>query len=225
MLCKIQRQKTAPLALVPRSADRLRCHGNRNTTNMMSVFLRSVIQYCPQAATRRLSRLSIRHLSQIRLKFPVTASTLSQSKNKTLLFQEYTSREYTVRGYCSVGIDQSTYEHVSDETLESLTEYLEELVESDYAPEDSDVTFSTGVLTLQLGNAGTYVINKQTPNKQIWLSSPTSGPKRYDFINGVWVYRHTGVTLHDLLTEELSPVFQMETDFSKCAYGRIESDD
>lgn len=40
MLCKIQRQKTALLALVPRSADRLRCHGNRNTTNMMSVFLR-----------------------------------------------------------------------------------------------------------------------------------------------------------------------------------------
>lgn len=39
-------------------------------------------------------------------------------------------------------IDQSTYEHVSDETLESLTEYLEELVESDCAPEDSDVTFS-----------------------------------------------------------------------------------
>lgn len=87
------------------------------------------------------------------------------------------------------------------------------------------IPLQTGVLTLQLGNAGTYVINKQTPNKQIWLSSPTSGPKRYDFINGVWVYRHTGVTLHDLLTEELSPVFQMETDFSKCAYGRIESDD
>lgn len=87
------------------------------------------------------------------------------------------------------------------------------------------ISLQTGVLTLQLGSAGTYVINKQTPNKQIWLSSPTSGPKRYDFINGTWVYRHTGITLHDLLTEELSPVFQMETDFSKCAYGRNESDD
>lgn len=30
-----------------------------------------------------------------------------------------------------------------------------------------------GVLTLSLGGSlGTYVINKQTPNKQIWLSSP-----------------------------------------------------
>ena len=28
---------------------------------------------------------------------------------------------------------------------------------------------------------GTFVINKQTPNKQIWLSSPFSGPKRYAY--------------------------------------------
>lgn len=28
------------------------------------------------------------------------------------------------------------------------------------------------VLTLKLGSLGTYVINKQTPNRQIWLSSP-----------------------------------------------------
>ena len=30
----------------------------------------------------------------------------------------------------------------------------------------------SGVLTLKLGDKGTYVINKQPPNKQIWLSSP-----------------------------------------------------
>lgn len=30
----------------------------------------------------------------------------------------------------------------------------------------------SGVLTLKLGSHGTYVINKQPPNKQIWLSSP-----------------------------------------------------
>ncbi|XP_042866167.1 frataxin, mitochondrial-like isoform X2 [Penaeus japonicus] len=184
-------------------------------------------QLCFQAVRRQISRSSTRHLSQIRLKFPVavSSSTPLQSRSKALLLQGYTSAEFTVRSYCSTEIDQTTYEHVSEETLESLTEYLEELVESDNVPEDADITFSTGVLTLQLGSAGTYVINKQTPNKQIWLSSPTSGPKRYDFINGAWVYRHTGVTLHDLLTEELSPIFQMETDFSKCAYGRSESDD
>lgn len=40
-----------------------------------------------------------------------------------------------------------------------------------------------GVLTAVISEAfGTYVINKQAPNKQIWLSSPVSGPKRYDYI-------------------------------------------
>ena len=38
-----------------------------------------------------------------------------------------------------------------------------------------------GVLTVNLGGEqGIYVINKQTPNRQIWLSSPLSGPKRLD---------------------------------------------
>jgi frataxin len=36
------------------------------------------------------------------------------------------------------------------------------------------------VLTVKLGSHGTYVINKQTPNRQVWLSSPVSGPFRYD---------------------------------------------
>lgn len=35
-----------------------------------------------------------------------------------------------------------------------------------------------GVMTIDLGDHGTYVINKQAPNKQIWLSSPVSGPIR-----------------------------------------------
>ena len=36
------------------------------------------------------------------------------------------------------------------------------------------------MLTINLGgDYGVYVINKQTPNKQIWLSSPISGPQRY----------------------------------------------
>lgn len=78
------------------------------------------------------------------------------------------------------------------------------------------------MLTLQLGTFGTYVINKQTPNKQIWLSSPVSGPKRFDFLSGVWVYRHTGETLHSLLNEELSKVFPGDVDFLDCAFGRAE---
>lgn len=34
------------------------------------------------------------------------------------------------------------------------------------------VSVQQGVLTLTLAGKGTYVLNKQAPNQQIWLSSP-----------------------------------------------------
>lgn len=72
-------------------------------------------------------------------------------------------------------------------------------------------------------NYGTYVINRQTPNKQIWLSSPTSGPKRYDLIldnGGYWIYKHDGVTLHQLLQEEISKIAK-DVDFKTCSHALV----
>lgn len=61
------------------------------------------------------------------------------------------------------------------------------------------------MLTLILGDKGTYVVNKQPPNRQIWLSSPFSGPKRYDYSLSAhaWVYPRENQTLGDLLDSEL----------------------
>lgn len=74
---------------------------------------------------------------------------------------------------------------------------------------------------------GTYVINKQPPNHQIWLSSPTTGPKRFDWVvtgtgqiqkegtettsegddgeigGGKWIYLRDGTSLTQLLADEL----------------------
>lgn len=73
-----------------------------------------------------------------------------------------------------------------------------------------------GVLNVTFPAIGTYVINKQPPNKQIWLSSPLSGPKRYDYVVfgegqnqkedtavGDWVYLRDGSTMNDLFAAEL----------------------
>lgn len=70
-------------------------------------------------------------------------------------------------------------------------------------------------MNINLAGIGTYVINKQPPNKQIWLSSPVSGPKRFDYVivsdgqeqkegtaTGGWVYLRDGATLNELLLEE-----------------------
>ncbi|KAJ4975494.1 hypothetical protein NE237_000600 [Protea cynaroides] len=55
--------------------------------------------------------------------------------------------------------------------IQDLQENLEEY--GDYVQIDGfDIDYANQVLTLKLGNLGTSVLNKQTPNRQIWLSSP-----------------------------------------------------
>lgn len=114
---------------------------------------------------------------------------------------------------------EKDYEHMANETLESLADRFDRL--SDEIENDEfDVMLSNGVLTLKLGaGLGTYVINKQTPNLQVWLSSPTSGPKRFDYIHSTWTYRRTGETLHGLLSDELSRALKHTVDLSECAFA------
>ncbi|XP_066224129.1 frataxin, mitochondrial [Saccopteryx leptura] len=117
-------------------------------------------------------------------------------------------------------LDETTYERLAEETLDSLAEFFEDLADKPYTSDDYDVSFGSGVLTIKLGgDLGTYVINKQTPNKQIWLSSPSSGPKRYDWTGKNWVYSHDGVSLHDLLAAEMTEALKTRLDLSSLAYS------
>jgi len=74
------------------------------------------------------------------------------------------------------------------------------------------VCVQQGVLTVKLGSHGTYVINKQTPNRQIWLSSPLTGPFRYDYHEGSWVYHRDGRELLSQLQQELKQLLGSEPD-------------
>lgn len=85
--------------------------------------------------------------------------------------------------------------------------------------------FQNGVLTVAFGQPyGTYVINRQTPNRQIWLSSPVSGPKRYDFVEEeeCWIYKHDGRSVHELLQVEIPEIVKASVDFSRCVYSRLK---
>ncbi|OIW27796.1 Frataxin [Coniochaeta ligniaria NRRL 30616] len=111
-------------------------------------------------------------------------------------------------------ITEAQYHQLADEYLEAILNKFEELQDS---REDVDVEYSAGVMTVNFGpNVGTYVINKQPPNKQIWLSSPKSGPKRFDWVVqgegqndkqgtavGDWMYIRHGTTLSKLFRDEL----------------------
>ncbi|KAL9108782.1 MAG: hypothetical protein Q9227_006439 [Pyrenula ochraceoflavens] len=137
-----------------------------------------------------------------------------------------------------ISIDE--YHELSDSTIEDLMARLEVLAEdpekgieveysvclsttslpqSPYSYRRTDKRiFKGGVLTLQTP-AGTYVLNKQPPNKQVWISSPISGPKRYDWVYtgdsqqqkegtvegpvGSWIYLRDGSSLAGLLKKEV----------------------
>ncbi|KAK7694438.1 hypothetical protein QCA50_001624 [Cerrena zonata] len=100
------------------------------------------------------------------------------------------------------------YHLYSNATMERLLESLENFLDQ-VGKDEFEVEYNNCVITLGLGEHGTYVINKQPPNKQIWLSSPTSGPKRYDYSedNDTWLYSRDNSSLGELLNEELSKIF------------------
>jgi len=116
-------------------------------------------------------------------------------------------------------ITDEEYHAAADTYIDSLLRSLEEKAEE--VEKGFEVEYSAGVLTVNTPS-GTYVINKQPPNKQIWLSSPISGPFRYDWVitgdsmhqkegtethdegaGGKWMYLRDGSTLSKLVEKEL----------------------
>ncbi|KAH9835753.1 Frataxin [Rhodofomes roseus] len=115
------------------------------------------------------------------------------------------------------------YHTYSEATMDNMLESLENLLD-DIGDPDYEVEYSSGVLTLKLGEKGTYVINKQPPNKQIWLSSPFSGPKRYDYSESAddWVYNRDSRTMSDLLDKELSTALGRDVQLGIARVSQLE---
>ncbi|PVI05927.1 arabinogalactan endo-1,4-beta-galactosidase [Periconia macrospinosa] len=120
-------------------------------------------------------------------------------------------------------IPTSEFHQRADVTLDDLVARLEEKQES---TPDLEVEYSSGVLEIKIPSKEyTYVLNKQPPNKQIWLSSPLSGPKRFDWVvsgesmhqkegggSGDWVYLRDGTTLSEIVHTELGVELGKDND-------------
>ncbi|KPA79549.1 putative mitochondrial frataxin-like protein [Leptomonas pyrrhocoris] len=117
--------------------------------------------------------------------------------------------------YSKLGMDGFTdvkYNTAADEFLENLEAKLDAIDSAEL----EDISCNSGVLTIETSSKGTFIINKQAPNVQLWLSSPISGPHHYDMVtstsNGVeTVYWKSDNDAHDLrekLEVELSEVLQ-----------------
>ena len=102
---------------------------------------------------------------------------------------------------------EDNYYNIANDFLESLSILLEE---DKYKIDNID--YSSGVLSFSLkNNTYNYVINLQRPNRQIWLSSPISGPQRYEYAENIdnkkkqWVNtRDNNIQLDELLFKEIS---------------------
>ena len=108
----------------------------------------------------------------------------------------------------------SAYHKAADETLETIQDAIDGALEEKGIP-DYEVTVASGVLTLVFPPHGTWVINKQTPNQQLWWSSPISGPRRYEYEHGEWVYTRDdahSMTLTQALQEEIRQIYDVDVD-------------
>ncbi|EFR03901.1 frataxin [Nannizzia gypsea CBS 118893] len=115
-------------------------------------------------------------------------------------------------------ISEPDYRDRSEEYINALLAEIERTQEEQGSEVEAE--YSAGVLNVVVPGIGTYVLNKQPPNKQIWLSSPISGPKRFDwvlqgdemaekegtreYVGGQWIYLRDGTNLTDILNAELN---------------------
>lgn len=104
-------------------------------------------------------------------------------------------------------LSEGEYVALADEALDTILAAGDELGES---REDVECELASGVLTFTSSD-GTWVVNKQVPNRQLWLSSPLSGPCRYEFVAGSgWTHTRDGSALADLLGREIGLVLEEE---------------
>lgn len=83
---------------------------------------------------------------------------------------------------------ESDYHRKADDTLEMIQDTLEfyfedfaDDMEKNFSTNGLEINYASGVLTITIPPHGIWVLNKQTPNRQIWWSSPLTGPRRYEW--------------------------------------------
>ncbi|WP_218460733.1 iron donor protein CyaY [Rickettsia sp. TH2014] len=88
---------------------------------------------------------------------------------------------------------------------ETTIAYIADKIEEQDKEASIDVDLQGDILNLDT-DKGIYVINKQSAAKEIWLSSPVSGPYHFFYEQGKWKNK-IELELMAILTEELNIKF------------------
>lgn len=104
-----------------------------------------------------------------------------------------------------MSLSESRFHALADDLLQTILDVVDEAV-----GDTVDVDLIGGVLTIDLGTKGQYVVNKHAPNRELWLSSPISGAWHFDYDSerDTWLStRDRSQALADLLALELGVEF------------------
>ena len=85
---------------------------------------------------------------------------------------------------------------------DKIIEGIAKVVEDSDPMGKIDVDLNDGILAIAT-DSGTFVINKQSSTKEIWLSSPITGPYHFSYNNNKWIARN-GAELFNIINAELN---------------------
>ena len=106
--------------------------------------------------------------------------------------------------------DGELFETIAEKALNSILDRIDDALGDVF-----DVDLNGGILGVELENGAQYVINKNVPNCEIWMSSPLSGASHYYLDDDLetWVDTRSGDKLFVLLARELSQAAGMPFTF------------
>ena len=113
----------------------------------------------------------------------------------------------TFKYFCSnYKLDINRYLKEVDTALNNISDILEQKE----LQITENIVLSDGVLKITFTGNKNYVLNIQRPNLQIWLSSPVSGPQRfeYDLNSSTWKNNRNGKELYKILEEEINSLLK-----------------
>ncbi len=95
--------------------------------------------------------------------------------------------------------DDSGFQARAETTITLIAERLEDQLD------DADIDVEDGVLTIELDDGGTFVLNRHAPLQQLWLSSPVSGAWHfaYDGAAEAWASTRGEERLEAVLSADL----------------------
>lgn len=192
-------------------------HSNKNSTHSRRAHYTAGMMQRVQCAIRQRVNVTRAAAARATLQPSVTPTT---TRNLHILSLRQQSKPLVSRrSFASITLTPTTNDQfvaAVDHTMQLLQDRLEC---EDIEAQNIDSTFSDGVLTLTINSSNdTWVMNKHSVTRQIWLSSPVSGPSKYNWHQNErqWLNERNGISkLSELISDEWTNAFGLEVDFTK----------